>query len=152
VERVAFNRRPFDRFVEKAEIECGVVANQYGPLAAIVPDGATHFAEYALQSIPFVDCRPQWMMRVDAVYSQGRRIHIGALEWPHVVSNGLATRQDATVAKVDQHGGNLKQCVSLRVETAGLDIHNDGQEAAKPVCHGSLARHLALCLQDLLVE
>jgi hypothetical protein len=50
-----------------------------------------------------------------------------------------AAHQASGVIELDHHGGDLQQGVALAVETAGLDVHHHGQEAAKAARHAARA-------------
>ena len=135
MKRIALDRRAFNGLVEKAQIECGVVTDQDRTLAAVVPHGFADIAEHALQGIPFVDRRTQRVIRVDAVDGQRCRIEIGTFEGLDVETDRRTTFELPGVAKFDQHGGDLEQCISLGIEATGLDIDDDRQKAAETFGH-----------------
>jgi hypothetical protein len=120
--------------VAVSKLENGV-AHQDGPRAVRLADGAPHFAEHALQGVPLVDRRPQGMIGIDAVDRERCRVHVGALERLDVIPKRLVSAQLAVVVELQQHGGDLQQCVRAGIEAAGFDVHYDGQEAAEAVRH-----------------
>ena len=70
VKRIALDGRAFNRLIHEAEIEVGVVPDEYRATTALFAYRSANFPEDALQSVAFVDRRSQWVMGVYAVNSQ----------------------------------------------------------------------------------
>jgi len=108
MKRIALDRRSFDRLIDEPEVERGIVANQDGALAAIVADRTSYLAKHALQRVALVDSRSQRVVRIDTIYGQRGGFHVCAVERLDVIPNGLATRQDTAITKIDQHGSDFE--------------------------------------------
>ena len=58
-----------------------------------------------------------------------------ALEGLHVIASVTPRREPAVRADLDQHRRDLQQRVGARIESAGLDVDHDRQEAAEAARH-----------------
>ena len=108
VKRIPFDRRPLYCLVQESEIECRVVPDENCTLAMIFAHCLPHLSKDSLQSIAFVDCRPQRMMRIYTVDGQRRRFEIRALERFDVVASRLATCEYSTVTEVHEDSRYLE--------------------------------------------
>lgn len=129
-----------------------VVADQDSARTPLLANGTADLSKRALQRIAFIDRGPQRMMWVNAIHGQRRFLHVGALERLNVVANCLVTAQKTVGVKLNQHGRDFQQGVSLAVETAGLNVYDNGQETAKAVRHSNFISHLLFSLEQILVE
>lgn len=152
VKRISLDCGPFNGLIEKAQVKCGVVADEYRTITALFADRAPDFTEYALQRIALVDGGPQWVIGIDPVYRKRCRIHVGSGKRLDVVTMCFTAPQHTVFAEFDKYGGNLEQRIRLRVEAAGFYVDDDRQEAAEAFRHDRFHFHLVPCLQDFLVE
>src|SRR5271163_3980351 len=86
------------------------------------------------------------MVRIDAVDCHRSGFHVRPGKGRDVEAVGCSTGETSVRTHFNEHGGNLEQRVRLRIETAGLDIHHNGQEAAKArgKSDGWYLRHAAI--------
>jgi hypothetical protein len=120
------------------------VAHEDRAAAAVVADGGADFAEDALQGVGFVDGGAQRVKGVDAVHFERDGIHARAFEGLHVEGVALAAADTTVGCDIDDHGGDLQQRVGARVEAAGFNVDDDGQEAAEaPGAQAGFSGHQA---------
>ncbi len=135
MEGIALDPAALDRGVQEAEVEKRVVADQDGPVAAVMAHRAAHLPEDTLQRVALGQRGPQRVPGIDAIDLQGGRLHVGALEGLHVVPESLARDEVAVRAGLDEHRGDFQQGVGARVEPAGFHVHHHRQKTAETARH-----------------
>ena len=131
MKRVALDLGALHRGVEEIQVEERVVADEHRPRAIGRAHRVPHDLEDLLQRVEFGNRRPQRVVRIDAVDRERCRLEVRARERHDVIAHGLAAREGAVAAHLDQDRGDFQQRIRLRVETARFDVDDDGEKAAK---------------------
>lgn len=135
MKRIALDRVAQYRFIQEPQVERGIVPDQDRTGASLFPYGAPDLAKNSLQCVAFIDCRSKGVEGVNPVHGQGGWLQVGAFEGLYVITNRFSTQECAVFLRVDQDCSDLQQCVSLAVESAGLDVDDNGKKSAESVCN-----------------
>jgi hypothetical protein len=134
------------RRAQEGVIERRVVCHDHGTLAAVLAYGPAHRAEHVRQGLVLVDRKAERVPRIDAREGECLRVQACIRERLHVVEDHRAGHDLAALVHVDDARADLEQGIGLCLETAGLDIDDDGQEAAESPCERAVARVAFLLL------
>ena len=107
------------------------MANQYGPVAAAVFDGAAYRFKYMLQCIMFGLGHAKRVIGVNTGKLQGFLVEVGSREGLDVAGNGFLAADGAGIVYFQCDGGDFQQGVAFGVEACCFYINNDRQEAPK---------------------
>ncbi len=135
MERVALERRPIDRGIEKAKVETAVVPDQDRPLAAIGLERLTDTTEDLAQRLLFTHSHAQRVIQLDAGEIQRRLLDIGPGERFDTEEIGVLRKQQTLLVHADGDRGNFQQGIGGRIEATGLDIHHHRQVATETTGH-----------------
>jgi hypothetical protein len=131
VEGIALDLGAADRGVQEIQVERRVVADEDGACAFRIAYGSAHLAEDALQRVVLGDGRTQRMVRIDAGDRERGGLEVRSGKGNDVIAVRLTARQGAVRAHLEEYHRDLEERIGLGVESARLQIHDDGQEAAK---------------------
>jgi len=117
------------------------VPDQDSLVAGVFLDRFAYRLEDFRQGLVFLDRETKWVMDIDAVHFHRLRIEVGAVKGCDMAGNRLAAVKLTLLVDIDEYRGNLQQRVGDFVETAGLDIYDDRQVAAKALRHRDYISH-----------
>src|SRR5690606_13287702 len=133
MERVALDRVAGHGRVQELQVEEGVVPDENRPVALLLPDLLADLLKQPAQRVRLVERGPQRMVRIDAGDLQRRGLEIRARKRLHEIAPPLGRLEVAVLVHAHDDGRDLEQRVRRGVETAGLDVDDDRQEASEPL-------------------
>lgn len=122
---IAFVSGTFDRCIDKAEIEKGVVSDQDGAFAGAGLYRSADRAKDLIECLAFRQCVAKRVTGIDTVEFERLGIEIGAFERHDMAADGLGRFEIARVVHAQDYRGDFQQRIRLGVESRGLHIDHD---------------------------
>ena len=145
---VAFVTGTFDRRIDEAKVEKGIVSDQYRAFAGAGLDRGTDGTKDLVERFSFRQSTAKRVTGIDAVELQCLWIEVGTFEGHHMAADGFRRFEIACIVHAQNHCSDFQQRIRLGIETRGLDIDHDWEIAAKALAYRGIVLLVFHRMQD----